>query len=157
MHGPGYEARYLLRMFIKHPGNQATCTYRWPPLPHSKDPGSMHTYTHNHTHLYCTARTLQPLIAQRRSREWGYTHTHTHTHTRDGLIPIPNIRYRKYWLMQWWYWYVQALSTCLATCMCHTVHALSLRLHTLCHLRLPLLNMFLDMLTCSCSWTRTFE
>jgi len=33
-------------MFIKHPGNQATCTYRWPPLPHSKDPGNMHTQPH---------------------------------------------------------------------------------------------------------------
>jgi len=81
------------------------------------------------------------------------------TGNRDGPIPIPNIRYHRYWFTQWWYRYVQAVSTCFETCVCRTAHVLSLhvRFHMLCHLRLPPLNMFLGVLTCSCSWTRTFE
>ena len=101
--------------------------------------------THKPAHLYCTARTPQPLIAQRGSREWGYTHTHT----RDGLVPIPNIWCCRYWLTQWWYRYVQALSTCFDTCVCHTAHALSLRFHALCYICMCMLSTCLSCIDAS--------
>ena len=89
--------------------------------------GYMHTHTHTtiptstaqqghtstaqwaswewHTNVpTCTARTLQPLTTQKR-----IPGMRLHTHIRDGMIPIPNIQYHQYWLMQWWYWYVQAV------------------------------------------------
>jgi len=50
--------------------------------------------------------------------------------SRDGLIPIPNIRYHRYWLTQWWYQYVQAVSKCFDTCARRIAHAQSLRFHT---------------------------
>jgi len=46
------------------------------------------------------------------------------------LIPIPNIRYHRYWLTQWWYQYVQAVSKCFDTCARRIAHAQSLRFHT---------------------------
>ena len=75
-----------------------------------------HTYTHNHTHLYCTTRThfyrTVSILGMTHKRAHLHskdtpTSNHTeriqgmrlHTHTRDGLIPIPNIQYRQYWLM----------------------------------------------------------